>query len=237
MHGLFFTGSGTEVGKTHVAALVARALRDAGLRVGVYKPAASGCRAVDGGLVADDAVALWEAAGRPLSLEAVCPQRFAAPLAPHAAARAEGRRVDASLLRSGLDAWRDVCEVVIVEGAGGLMSPLSDEDYNADLAIDFGLPLVVVVPNRLGVINDALQTVITASVVDSMRSGDELRVAGVVLNDATPPDPTDVSRATNAAELADRLGPPLLGCVPHGGGFDRPIDWIGLAQSRADRKL
>lgn len=225
--GLFITGTGTEVGKTHVAAQIARQLVAEGERVGVYKPAASGCERVDGELVSEDAVALWEAAGRPLTLDAVCPQRFEAPLAPNVAARAEGKRVDSALLRSGLDAWREGFDLVLVEGAGGLMSPLSDDDYNADLAIDLGLPLVVVAANRLGVINDTLQTVITAGVIDSLRPGRELQVAGVILNDVACEG--DQSRASNAAELTERLGPPLLGCVPWGGGFDRSIDWCELA--------
>jgi dethiobiotin synthetase len=224
--GLFVTGTGTEVGKTHVAALVARELVAAGVRVGVYKPAASGCRRVAGELVSDDAVALWEAAGRPLSLDAVCPQRFEAPLAPHLAARAEGRRVDPELLRHGVRAWRDACDVLLVEGAGGLMSPLSDDDYNADLAIDLGAPLLVVAPDRLGVINDTLQTVITASVIDSLRPGRELRVTGAVLNETTAEG--DTSRATNADELAQRCGAPLLARVAFGGGFDRRVDWRSL---------
>jgi dethiobiotin synthetase len=226
VQGLFVTGTGTEVGKTHVAALVARDLVAAGVSVGVYKPAASGCRRMAGELVSDDAVALWEAAGRPLSLEAVCPQRFEAPLAPHLAARAEGRRVDPELLRRGVRAWRDACDMLLVEGAGGLMSPLSDDDYNADLAIDLGAPLLVVAPDRLGVINDTLQTVITASVIDSLRPGRELRIAGVVLNEPTVEG--DPSRATNADELRERCGAPLLARVAFGGGFDRRVDWRSL---------
>ena len=87
--GLFITGTDTEVGKTRVTAMIARSLVAAGYRVGVYKPAASGCRREGDELIADDAVALWEAAGRPATLEQVCPQRFEAPLAPHLAAREE----------------------------------------------------------------------------------------------------------------------------------------------------
>src|SRR5580704_15299879 len=95
--GLFITGTDTEVGKTYVAALVAQSLVAAGCRVGVYKPAASGCRREDGELISDDALALWEAAGRPGELSAVCPQCFAAPLAPHLAAEAENRAIDERL--------------------------------------------------------------------------------------------------------------------------------------------
>jgi dethiobiotin synthetase len=212
---LFITGTGTEVGKTYVAALIARQLVAEGVRVGVYKPAASGCH----NDVSDDAVSLWEAAGRPLTLDAVCPQRFAAPLAPHLAAREEDRRVDATLLRSGYNVWREASDFVLVEGAGGLMSPLSDDDYNADLARDLGLPLVVVAANRLGVINDVMQTLITAEAKG-------LRIAGVVLNDTSANG--DASRATNAAELMQRMGVPLLACVAWESGFDRPIYWRSL---------
>ena len=78
--GLFVTGTDTDVGKTYVSALIVAELRAAGHRVGVYKPVASGCVADGPELVSEDAVALWEAADRPLTLDAVCPQRFAAPI-------------------------------------------------------------------------------------------------------------------------------------------------------------
>jgi dethiobiotin synthetase len=120
--GFFITGTGTEVGKTYVAALIARELVAAGKRVGVYKPVASG----GGGATDDDATLLWEAAGRPLTLDQVCPQKFRAPVAPNVAARMEGRQVKANLLRTGIKPWLDACDIVLVEGAGGLMSPISD---------------------------------------------------------------------------------------------------------------
>src|SRR5438270_13346863 len=90
--GLFVIGTDTGVGKPRVAARIAAALAKAQLKVGVYKPAASGCRRVGKHLVSDDAVALWNAAGRPGTLNAVCPQRFAAPLAPHLAAKEERKQ-------------------------------------------------------------------------------------------------------------------------------------------------
>lgn len=223
--GLFIVGTGTNVGKTHVASMIVHELAASGRRVGVYKPAASGCRQTSEGLIADDAVALWEAAGRPATLEQVCPQRFLAPLAPPRAAMAEGRHVDAGLLRAGLEPWLAASDVVIVEGAGGLMSPLSDVDYNIDLAAEFGLPLVIVAANELGVINATLQTLITART-----RAPHLPIAGIVLNQATP-RPDDASLATNAEELAARCDAPLLAVVSHGGkAFDRSIDWFALAE-------
>jgi dethiobiotin synthetase len=223
--GLFVTGTSTEVGKTYVAALIARSLVQSGRRVGVYKPAASGCRREGPALIADDAVALWEAAGRPGELDAVCPQRFAAPLAPHLAARAEGRELDAGLLRDGLAYWDDHCEVVIVEGAGGLMSPLGDDQYVADLARDFGYPLLVVAVNELGVINQTLQTLITAATFC-----DGLEVAGVVLNDARVAA-ADESTATNRQELERRCVPPVLAHVARGASaIEPPVDWPALCR-------
>jgi dethiobiotin synthetase len=224
--GLFITGTGTGVGKTYVAALIARKLTSTGKRVGVYKPVASGCELRDGILQSTDAVALWEAAGRPGTLEQVCPQRFAVAVAPHLAARVEGRRVDQQQLRSGLDFWRESCDVVLVEGAGGLMSPVSDDDYNADLADEFGHPLIVVAANVLGTINATLQTLIVA---DTFRDG--LKIAGIVLN--TPRLVVgDSSVESNADELVRRCVPPLLAEVEYGGGIETDADWWALADSK-----
>ena len=225
--GLFVTGTDTGVGKTYVGAMIARALRAAGHRVGVYKPAASDCRRVRGELVSDDAVALWEAAGRPGLLDRVCPQCFSAPLAPHLAARAEGKRLDPELLRRGLEYWRRRSDVILVEGAGGLMSPLGDDEYVADLAYEIGVPLVVVARNALGTINQTLQTLIAAA---TFRDG--LEVAGIVLNHPVPPG-NDPIIATNRGELAARCVPPVLAEVAwNGADFDRSVNWLALARRR-----
>ena len=121
--GLFITGTDTEVGKTYVATTIAKQLVNAGHRVGVYKPVASDCVSDGKQLISEDAFALWEAANCPLHLGAVCPQRFPMALAPHLAARQQAKEVDVELLRSGISAWADVCDIILVEGAGGLMSP------------------------------------------------------------------------------------------------------------------
>jgi len=224
--GLFITGTDTGVGKTYVAAIIARRLAADGRRVGVYKPAASGCARVDGVLVSDDALAIWNAAGRPGELDRVCPQCFEAPLAPHLAALAEGRRLDAGRLRQGLEYWRERSEIILVEGAGGLMSPLGEEEYVADLADEFGFPLVVVARNVLGTINQTLQTLITASV---FREG--LAIAGVVLNHPAIPPADDASLSQNRRELAARCVPPILAEVAWAADqTDVHVDWFSLAR-------
>jgi len=224
--GLFVVGTDTGVGKTFVASRIAAALFRAGMKVGVYKPAASGCRRVGRALVSDDAVALWEAAGRPGELKAVCPQRFAAALAPHLAAKQERKRIDSRLLRRGLDYWRRRSDVIIVEGAGGLMSPIGETDYAADLAADFGFPLIVVVPNQIGAINATLLTLIAAA-----SRPKPLPVAGIVLNDVLPPTARDPAVRHNRVELELRCVPPVLTTLRHrAADFDTVVDWLSLAR-------
>ena len=219
MPGLFITGTDTDVGKTYIAAEIARQLTERGLSVAVYKPVASGCRWVDGELISDDAIALWEAAGRPGTLRDVCPQCFEAPVAPSVAAQMAGRDVDQELLRRGLSKWSGY-DFMIVEGVGGLMSPISNDDFVADLADEFQYPLLVVAANRIGVVNQTLQTLITASV---FRDG--LSVTGVILNDCHSSAPDDASQASNLDQLRQYCVPPVIDHVTHGGTLDG-VDWL-----------
>lgn len=224
--GLFVAGTDTDVGKTRVAAAIVREIREAGCRVGVYKPAASGhASAAD---PSSDAFALWDAAGRPLEPQDVCPQSFAAAIAPAASARAEGRTIDETLLRTGLARWRARSDVVIVEGAGGLFSPVSDETLVLDLAREFTYPLVVVDAARLGAIGRSL------AVVRAARA-EGLTVAAVVLSHVTDPGSATGPAAprTIAAEaasgIAARTGLPVT-ILDHGGHRMPPdIDWRAIA--------
>ena len=227
--GLFVVGTDTGVGKTYVAARIADELRRRRIKVGVYKPAASGCVRQGRRLISSDAIALWEAAGKPGDIERVCPQRFVASLSPHLAAREEQRQIDSNLLRKGLDYWRRRSQIVIVEGAGGLMSPIGDQEYVADLAKAFGFPLIVVAPNKIGTINQTLQTLIAAETY-----GGGLKVAGIVLNDIYPPGRVpDPSVVSNRLELELRCVPPVVAQLAYGTErFDREVDWLSLARGK-----
>ncbi|NBV46909.1 MAG: dethiobiotin synthase [Planctomycetia bacterium] len=226
--GLFVTGTDTGVGKTAVAVALVRQLVGAGLRVGVYKPVASGTTADD---PTGDPQRLWTAAGRPLSVAAVCPQVFHAPVAPAEAARAEGRAVDERRLRTGIAVWREACDLIVVEGAGGLCSPLSDDTLVADLARDLGYPLVLVDDARLGCIGRTLATVlaaraqglVVAAVVLSMVA--DPRAAGTAADPCAP-----VRIATvGGAELARRLAPLPILALAHGAEvIEPPTDWRGV---------
>lgn len=224
--GLFVTGTDTDVGKTAVACAIAAGLRAAGLRIGVYKPVASGVAAC----APSDVARLWEAAGRPLSPEAVCPQAFGAPLAPVQAAAVEGRRVDEQLLRAGIAAWQAASDFLIVEGAGGLFSPLGPHTLGADLARDLGLPLVVVDAARLGAIGRTLATVTAARAVG-------LSVRAVVLSCVRPPSGSPDDPASEVGimrdamqDLARRLGTVPVGLLGHHAAAIEPeINFLATA--------
>ncbi|MBI5759626.1 MAG: dethiobiotin synthase [Planctomycetales bacterium] len=231
--GLFVIGTDTGVGKTFVSIAIVRRLRELGVRVGVYKPAASGAEQTSAGPIWTDVRDLSAAVNDQFPHDRVCPQHFVAPVAPPVAARLEGRQVDESLLIDGLRWWGGQVDVLIIEGVGGLLSPLSDRISVADFAGRAGFPLLIVGRLGLGTINHTL-----LSVEAVLRRG--LPVAGVVLNQAIPGEP-DLAAATNPDELARRLPVPLLGVIPHTStadllrlGWFLRMDWRSLMKpSRA----
>ncbi len=190
--GLFITGTDTGVGKTHIGVRLCRALREYGLDVRVRKPLESGCARIDDALHPHDAAALHAAAGYPEPLIHVCPYRLEHALSPERAAALENRAID-------LEALYRACQVdegfVLVEGAGGFYSPLTHDALNADLAERLGLPVILVVPDRLGCINHTLLS------LEAM-AGRGLTVAAVVLN---PVEDTDPGMMDNEADLKARL--------------------------------
>lgn len=227
MQGLFITGTDTGVGKTWTACALASRLVERGVRVGVYKPVCSGAEiGAAGQPIWNDLDRLWEAMGRWADPEVICPQKFRAPLAPPLAAEAEGARVDAARLRFGVDWWRGRVDLLLVEGAGGLLSPLTEAETNLDLARDLGFPLLVVAANRLGTINHTLLTLHCAQT-------HSLAMAGVVLCDCTAE--LDHSAESNAGLLLRFADLPWLGTLAYGSqqivtrrGTPRGLDWWHL---------
>ena len=182
---------------------------------------------MDGVCICDDAVRLWSAIecprDQPDGVHAVCPQMFLKPVAPHVAAAAEGKSIDSDLLVSGLERWVDACDVVIVEGAGGWLSPISDDRYVADVAHAIGYPVLIVSANRLGTINQTLQTELAVQT----KVGKE-KVAGIVLNEVEQAS-SDASRSSNAAEVKRRVQSPLWATVRHGQStLPDDVDWLKL---------
>lgn len=231
MRGFFVTGTDTGVGKTHVSCDIVRDLRKRGHRVGAYKPVCSGVRiASNGRSVWDDVEELRNALGGDVSEDQISPQRFDAPLAPPLAARQEGRSVDLVGLQSGFDSWRSQCDLLIVEGAGGLLCPLTERETMADLAMRFQLPLLIVARLGLGTINHTLLT------IEAARARG-LQIVGVLLNEATPLPVDDISINTNAVEIALRGLVSVLGIRRHQAaswvsrvGEPIQLDWSGLVE-------
>jgi len=157
--GVFVTGTGTGVGKTVVCGLLAGFLRARGMRVTTQKWVETG--GTDGPSDIDVHRRLMGDPGpapEPPQADR-CPYRFSLPASPHLAAAREGRRVDPAILEAAYRRLEGTHDAVLVEGAGGFLVPLSEELLTGDLVARIGLPVLVVVPNRLGCVNDALLTV------------------------------------------------------------------------------
>ena len=214
--GLFVTGTDTGVGKTVVACAVIRGLRERGIDAAGMKAVETGVG--EGGPL--DAIALQAAAGGSDPLDLVCPQRFALPAAPSVAAAAAGAAVDLESIRAAFAALAARRELVVVEGAGGLLVPITAATCMADLARDLSLPLLVVARARLGTINHTLLTLEVAR-------GRGLAVAGVVVSRGA--DPISPADEQNLAYLRELLGPLWLGEVPGlAAGTEVPAGCIDL---------
>ena len=227
--GIFITGTDTGVGKTLLAASLAAFLRDRGYRVGVMKPAETGCPESDGTLIPQDALRLKEAAGCAEPIETICPYSFAEPLAPSIAAERSNRKIDVDLLLSTYGEISAKYDVTLVEGAGGLMAPLLPSYTYADFARVLKLPVLVVAANKLGVINHLLLTLEHASCRG-------LKVLGYVLNRIS--NETSLAAETNREVLFGLTGVPCLGELPFiemaGTQKTFPVD---LFESELDMRL
>jgi dethiobiotin synthetase len=166
MGALFIAGAGTDIGKTYVTAALARSLRAEGRAVRVLKPVASGVAPLgDPAFAASDTARLLSAAGLPVDaahVEACSPWRFAAPLAPDRAAALEGRSLDLADLLDWCRARTAEAapdETVLIEGAGGLMSPITHDATGLDWLIGLRCPCLLVAGSYLGAISHALTAV------------------------------------------------------------------------------
>ena len=195
--GVFITGTDTGVGKTVVAAALIKSLVRQGLRVAVMKPVAAGAYMTASGPRNADALALAQAANVAAPYEQVNPYCFAAPIAPHIAARDASVVVDIELLRQRFDELARDADCVVVEGAGGWLTPISDCASMADVAAALALPVVLVVGLKLGCLNHAF---LTAGALAARG----VSLAGWIGNSI---DPAFERAADNIGELEKRLQP------------------------------
>ncbi len=202
--GFFVVGTDTGVGKTRVAAALLRAYGRLGYRCVGMKPVAAGADRMDGAWVNEDVAQLRAAGNVDAPPELINPYLFREAIAPHIAAEHKGVTIELPRIRAAYEELARQTEVVVVEGAGGFLVPLSPSRDLGDLAVALGLPMVLVVGMRLGCLNHALLT------SEAMgRRG--LRLAGWVANRI---DPAMAAYDENLAALSHRLPGPLLAELP-----------------------
>ena len=205
----FITGTDTNVGKTFVTALLIRALRKAGLDTVGMKPICCGDR--------DDAELLRAAAADSVELNEINPIWFRTPAAPYTASIIENRMIDLDAIREHYKRLRQSHRSLLVEGVGGWMVPIRKDYFVRDLAAEFGLPILLVVPNRLGALNHALLT------IQSIQSSGQT-CAGIVLNNADATSQV-IASVTNRSMLEDLAGVPILFEIER----DQPTLTLGIA--------
>jgi dethiobiotin synthetase len=204
------TGTGTEVGKTVVAATIARTLASEGKRVAVFKPAVTGLD--DGG--EGDHELLRRAAGSGQTDEEIAPYRYGPPMSPHLAAARANEEVDPARLVAAARAAAEGADFLVCEGVGGLLVPLSPTYLVRDLAAELALPLVVVASPGLGTINHTLLT------IEAARAA-ELEVATVVLT-PWPDEPGSIEESNR--ETIAALGQVAVETLPRL-DLSRPESW------------
>jgi dethiobiotin synthetase len=233
MRGVFVTGTGTEVGKTVVAAAIARTAHAAGARVAVFKPAVSGLdeypprpevwhSAPD----LPDHVLLRLASGSSQGDDEIAPYRYGPAVSPHLGAELAGEAIDPDRLRGAALAATEESDLLVCEGVGGFLVPLAGGYLVRDLARDLGMPVMVVASPRLGTINHTLLT------IEAVR-GAGLEIAGVVLN-RWPAEPTSLELSN--LEAIFRLGSVAVETLPRL-DLTSPQSWPALAFSEPERRL
>ncbi|RJQ49862.1 MAG: dethiobiotin synthase [Nitrospiraceae bacterium] len=204
--GIFIAGTDTGVGKTFVASGLIIAFRAAGNAVCPMKPIETGCISRKGQLVPEDALKLVQSAGIHESLDLVNPYRFRQPLAPAVASDLERTVIKKNKILSAYKQLSCKYDVMIVEGAGGIMAPVYKKYLFLDLIKDLNLPIAIVARAGLGTIN---HTLLTIKAAQSMG----IDVTGVIVNN-TSKSATDVSLKTNPRMIEKLSGRPVLGIVP-----------------------
>lgn len=205
--GIVVMGTDTGVGKTVVTAAIALAARAQGRTVAPLKPAQTG----DDGTIAGDAAFVASLIGLEEPMEALCPYRLRAPLAPAVAAGLEGVRLDPGRVARAYADLSARFDLVLVETAGGALVPFSDGVDMAGLAAMLGLPVVVAIRPGLGTLNHTLLTLEALH-----RRG--LTVLGTVISGY--PDEPGLDALTNPQVLARTTPVPLLGAIPFDAGID-----------------
>ena len=202
---LFITGTDTDIGKTLIATGLLEAANSQGKKTAAIKPVAAGCNDTGEGPQNEDALMLQAAANTELSYQQVNPVALDEPMAPHIAAKEQGKRLSADRLTGFCRGITMLpVDLVVIEGAGGWRVPINNRESMAEIPKQLNAEVVLVVGLKLGCINHALLT------AQAIRS-DGLKIAGWVANTMNE----DMLRLDeNIDTLKQLINEPCLGVIP-----------------------
>ncbi|NIP39877.1 MAG: dethiobiotin synthase, partial [Candidatus Dadabacteria bacterium] len=211
---IFITGTDTGVGKTVVTAALACCLSQSGKKVSVIKPVQTGtcCQNVS------DIEFVYKVLERDFDYNDHCPYSFSEPLSPKTACELENRSIDTGIIKSAINKHEELNDAVLIEGAGGLLVPVTENCNMADLARDLSASLIIVCRPFLGTISH------TALTVEAARSRG-LNILGIVFSNF--PYVPGLSEASNPQEILRLTGVPLLGVLYDDGAIDVENGQIG----------
>nr|WP_276552578.1 dethiobiotin synthase [Xenorhabdus indica] len=201
----FLTGTDTEVGKTVVSCALLQAANKKGYQTAGYKPVASGSEITSEGVRNRDALALQYNSSVSLSYQEVNPLVFVEPTSPHIISAELNQPIEFTVISQGLEELAVKANWVLIEGAGGWYTPLSENTTFADWVVQEKLPVILTVGIKLGCINHA---VLTAKVIQ----GSGLELVGWIANEI---EPAGKRQAEYLATLKRMISAPLLGVIPH----------------------
>ena len=226
MQGYFITGTDTNVGKTVVTACLSTLFKSRGEDVGVMKPIETGVDPECSSSANSDAKFLIEVTGVQDALEDVCPYRLKAPASPYQAARIEGKELDPEKLLERFRALQSKHSMMLVEGIGGLLVPITQRYNVTDLALQMNLPLIIVSRIQIGTLNHTLLTINAAR-----QHG--LKVAGVILNPVHEGE-LDTIEEEQGSLIEEFSDTPILGTCPyiHDVSSERVIQNLALLQKQ-----
>ena len=204
--GIFITGTDTGIGKTTVALGLMAALKEKGFTVAAMKPVSAGCVNTEDGLRNEDAVRLMQQSSIDVPYEVVNPYAFEPPVAPHIAAEETGVSIDIGLIKKRYEEIAQRADVIVVEGAGGWLVPINENETMADVARTLSLDVLTVVGIRLGCLNHALLTV---NSIETNRCHHLGWVANLFTEDMQ-------YSAENIQSLCERIKAPMLDKIEYG---------------------
>lgn len=214
MNSVFITGTDTGVGKTFVATGIAAALKERGIHAGVMKPIHTGCKTRRGVLIPEDSIQLAKSACVNDPVDLITPYPFKKPVAPYVAAIETHAQIDINRIIKSFKTLSKRHEYMIIEGIGGVLVPITQGFYVADLIKRLKIPALIVIRPNLGTINHTMLT------IHCLRER-KIPIKGIVINDSLKGKKTLAEKTL--PETIERLsGVPVLGMIPYMPGDRRP---------------